>query len=112
MAIDTAAADLEATIYNREIAAGKPDSYARAFAQAFVAGFVESYEEGMATGYVQGRKLERDRLREMNREAAIHGPEAQRWLMARELDIPPVDVLLADGDPYADAEAMPPASCH
>ncbi len=117
MSIDAAAADLEARIYAREIVAGKPDSYARAFAQAFVAGYVESFEQGLATGYAEGRVLERERLQAMNQAATVHGPEAQRWLMASELEIPAMEILLADGDPdppLSDgSEPLPAAtSCH
>ena len=117
MSIDAAATDLEARIYAREIAAGKTDSYARAYAKAFVAGFLESFEQGLATGRAVGRERERDRLRTMNQAAAVHGPEAQRWLMADELGIPAMEVLLADGDPDASlddgSEPSPaPEPCH
>ena len=97
--MDTAATSLalaerEAEVCAREIAAGRSEAYARAYAAALIAAFAEQFAIGFLEGCEAGRVAERERIKDLVAGHAAQSAEAQRWLLARELDLSP-DVLAA-----------------
>jgi flagellar biosynthesis/type III secretory pathway protein FliH len=94
----------KAELYNRAIAVGCTEAYARAYAAAAAAAFLEAFiagfAEGRATGFEQGRREERERLKAVRTTYAVHGADAQRWLMARELgaDLDPAEISASEAN--------------